>query len=115
MSTHTPGPWQLHKSDDTLVIGSDCREVAEACGDYTEEAERPVLQRLVEYLDHHGRRMEANARLIAAAPDLLSALKDARESIEALANMVSDATQFRQDVSDDLARINAAIAKAEGQ
>jgi len=101
MSTHTPGPWQLHKSDDTLVIGSDCREVAEACGDYTEEAEWP--------------RMEANARLIAAAPDLLSALKDARESIEALANMVSDATQFRQDVSDDLARINAAIAKAEGQ
>ena len=93
-SDHTPGPWQLHKSDDTLVIGTDGREVAEACGDYTEEAEWP--------------RMEANARLIAAAPELLAALKRAESHFGMLPSGMDEPGSV-------MAEIRAAIAKAEGR
>lgn len=94
--THTPGPWQLHKSDDTLVIGSDGREVAEACGDYTEEAEWP--------------RMEANSRLIAAAPELLASLREFVEAAER-----SGITLAHDALLNRYERAKAAIAKVEGR
>lgn len=66
MSKHTPGPWVVGPVDDTVVthLGADGvrYEVAQIDGDYNEPDLWPV--------------MEANARLIAAAPDLLAALKD---------------------------------------
>lgn len=64
---HTPGPWVVGPADDTVVthLGKDGvrYEVAAIDGDYNEPDEWPV--------------MEANARLIAAAPDLLSAAHSA--------------------------------------
>lgn len=72
MSKHTPGPWVVGPVDDTVVthLGADGvrREVAQIDGDYNEPDLWPV--------------MEANARLIAAAPDLLSALHLVCEMIE---------------------------------
>ncbi len=50
---------------------------------------------------------EADARLIAAAPDLLEALKDAASLIER--------NGFREWTGGSLAEIRAAIAKAEGR
>lgn len=61
MSKHTPGPWRTHLCDGTLVIDSDGVPVATTTGDYESEDEYAV--------------MEANARLIAVAPDMLAALK----------------------------------------
>lgn len=55
----------------------------------------------------HGTECEANARLIAAAPDLLEALREAEAVIDAL-----DMSGYSQ--RDTLATIRAAIAKAEG-
>lgn len=64
MSKHTHGPWVVGPVDDTVVthLGADGvrYEVAQIDGDYNEPDLWPV--------------MEANARLIAAAPELLSAL-----------------------------------------
>ena len=71
MSAHTPGPWKLHFWAENVAVSSDrpkprdCETVAtvfrgpEQHGNETEER----------------RTADANARLIAAAPDLLAALE----------------------------------------
>ena len=63
---HTPGPWVVGPADDTVVthLGADGLryEIAQIDGDYNQPETWPV--------------MEANARLIAAAPDLLHALEN---------------------------------------
>ena len=65
MSKHTPGPWIVGPVDDTLVshIAADGKryEIAAIDGDYNHPDTWPI--------------MEANARLIAAAPALLEALE----------------------------------------
>lgn len=87
MSMHTPGPWKVAKPQRTYrdgnlmygIVGPEC---------------------VIDYEDWGF--TEADARLIAAAPDLLEALKE-------LADYV------RTDLVDsDIARrVEAAIAKAE--
>ena len=88
---HTPGPWRLHPTDDTAVIAMDGTGVAGMTGYYNDPDIWPV--------------MEANARLIAAAPDMLAALRELVRKAD-----------FGEPVPDwlnawDEAR--AAIAKAE--
>lgn len=81
---HTPGPWKTN-GDPYVSTGdgkhsiafTDCRGISDA-------------------------EAKANARLIAAAPDLLEALKDCRRALE-----VSGHT-------GELAIVDAAIAKVEG-
>lgn len=51
---------------------------------------------------------ESNARLVAAAPDLLQALKEARE-------WVVPAAEFHNEALDTLQELDDAIAKAEGR
>lgn len=62
---HSPGPWIVGPVDDTVVSDASGLEVAAIDGDYNTPDTWLV--------------MEANARLIAAAPDMLAAL----EAIEA--------------------------------
>ena len=93
---HTPGPWVVGPIDDTVVthLGKDGirYEVAAVDGDYNDPDEWPI--------------MEANARLIAAAPDLLAALK------EVLFNSRhGNGLEALYSAHD---RADAAIAKAEG-
>ena len=56
LSGFAPGPWKVSPTDDTTVITHDRNMVAEIDGDYNEPDLWPI--------------MEANARLIAAAPDM---------------------------------------------
>ncbi len=70
--THTPGPWHTGTGKaEIIVYATDGYAVADA-------------------KVYHGRHAEgeaeANARLIAAAPDLLAALKLAKDRITELAN-----------------------------
>ena len=53
-------PWRLSMTDDTCVIDADGNIVAETDGDYNDPDLWPI--------------MEANARLIAAAPELAALL-----------------------------------------
>ena len=92
MAKHTPGPWVTSATDDTVVIDATGREVAAIDGDYNDPDTWP--------------QMEANARLIAAAPEMLRALKELY-SIAVSEGVVGDDTT--------LPMAAAAIAKAEGR
>lgn len=85
MSEHTPGPWRVEKFNDTkswsIYANGGTHSLASI-------------------------RDAANARLIAAAPELLQALRDARESLIA---------RGADPVISVLREINAAIAKTEGR
>ena len=92
MSDFTPGPWvvvgRLTKYVEARLVGGLIQEVA-ACG--------PTMAD-----EGYGQQQEANARLIAAAPDLLDALK--RCKFDSL-NMTLEDREF----------CRAAISKATGE
>ena|SRR5580765_6125700 len=93
---HTPGPWgayNLSKGNIAIETREGVR-VANASGDTCD--------------------VEANARLIAAAPELLAALKAAYSAL-ALIDDFGTATGENPDVQNAaLDQARAAIAKAEG-
>ena len=101
MSGHTPGPWAedaKHTGGARAVIGDGQQLVALVYGRAREE-------------------QSANARLIAAAPDLLAALDELLDSFEIATDNFSE-IEFRgvmfppYRVSEF---IRAVMAKAEGQ
>jgi hypothetical protein len=89
MSGHTPGPWETHEFTDRTSI--TIRQVDTGHG-----AEDNIC-----YVPEAWRN-EANARLIAASPELLEAAK-----------RVASNTYF--SVDDEFEQLDAAIAKAEGR
>ena len=92
MSTkHTPGPWHVGKGSKCVVYDAEGWAVADA-------------------VTCHNRHnaIDANARLIAAAPDLLDALR--RLCAVAVWDEDTDRAEFDAAISG----ADAAIAKAEG-
>ena len=107
MKAHTPGPWikaerlngpWWHISANHSVGGELCKQGRQAIATVHGESKRGAKA--------YAEMFEANARLIAAAPDLLMVLQDLQES----------AIYWSEyDVPLGIvARINAAIAKATG-
>jgi hypothetical protein len=111
--THTPGPWTWEgaMNSDTIHIGP--QQFFEFQGTKTpvpmQNGQQVATVRAMPPYPHcddeQNRQAIANARLIAAAPDLLAALRFARQFVV----KGYDAT------TPDLAKIDAAIAKAEGK
>ena len=98
MNKHTPGPWKA--------------EPAHRLGFVVYANVEPYV--VVESADDEGRygaiALEADARLIAAAPELLEALED----LVRLAEMsMREAGEYMVD--DELTNSRAAIAKARGE
>lgn len=96
MSKHTPGPWKAHFQEAYFVTGPDLGRVA-------------MMMNLKGAYGLGGRRSgdesAANARLIAAAPELLEALREAADY----------ARHPDYDWPVEFSRrVSAAIAKAEG-
>ena len=113
MSAHTPGPWDLDGSNAGCVwaegLDGAPRLVAEVRRQPRRAAQGP-LKRLTTDGDVDSlAEGKANARLIAAAPKLLTALKVLAEW-GPLADSI-DVAEFRIDVANAL----AAIAEAEGE
>lgn len=111
---HTPGPWKARgysSTDGSIWIDCDAFSksgktalggtLAAAYGTGTGSDDSAV--------------QKANAWLIAAAPELLAALREADDVLEDL-RVPSDAgpNRFEQVIPAALAKIRAAIAKAEG-
>lgn len=94
-SKHTPGPWKYD-------FQSVDREWAIVTNPYG----------LIVANVNADSRQTANARLIAAAPDLLEALEQIMPSIED--NDSITASQIRHVYADALNAARAAIAKAKG-
>jgi len=100
MNTHTPGPWRCNYGNgtnlthDVTIWGLGGRTViGELCSD---PAFGPVPS---------NSEMAANARLIAAAPELLEALEEIAEQLELEG----------PSCSDILAAARSTIAKVRGQ
>ena len=110
--THTPGPWRVKQTGftyfrDLTILGEDWH------GEETPIAAALVRNALHPYgrADKARAEIEANARLIAAAPELLSALEKALESIEGQAELLRHCGAA-YGIGATLAQARAAIAKA---
>lgn len=120
VSGHTAGPWAVEdpmgdEAGDSLWIiqetksGQVCdwRNIALVCSDDPEDAEdsRPITPN----------ERDANARLIAAAPELLVSVQELLEPLErASAAMVAKGWVADENVESAFDRARAAIAKATG-
>ena len=96
MSTHTPGPWVASPFGDCAyeIVNEVGTAIAEVDGAHEDSA-----------------RIEANANLIAAAPELLAALRSARSWVAQYAEL-----RGHEAASASMLRvIEAAIAKAGGR
>jgi len=94
---HTPGPWKVDAMGNVWSADTKVCEMSEhpviASGCYREKTD-----------DEH----RANARLIAAAPDLFDALKQARRCL-------AWACEQRPEFQAEYNAVDAAIAKATGE
>ena len=95
MGAHTPGPWVAVPGQSPIVIREARFIVCTIPGPWGNEW------------------CEANARLIAAAPDLLEACEAALTWV-AVATPREDAHPAAVNHANDLACLRAAIAKARG-
>ncbi len=101
MAKHTPAPWSVQQNattDQILTIQAD-----------------PISGtnkwRIATVSNTNGPIGQANARLIAAAPDMLAALLAAQERLE---QQQSDGTTF-EEVAATLGEIHAVIAQATAE
>ena len=95
VGAYTPGPWHEHSVELYIVCGANGQAVADTEADSIDQDER-----------------FANARLIAAAPDLLEALIDTLDFLERHSNRWDGVNGKHPQVVVTAAR--AAIAKATG-
>lgn len=101
MSKHTPGPWIINPRAVTSVQDANERGIA-ACGGFFSSLPDRAMGDC---------EQEANARLIAAAPQLLEALMMALDDSEVMA---PDGKPLCVG-PDTLTRMRAAIAAATGE
>jgi non-homologous end joining protein Ku len=97
MSEHTAGPWKFTYTDES----GECFIIAKNLGGMVGAA----LPWPTEIDARDFRRVIANARLIAAAPELLEALR------QMVVNAEADGKEYRDCYKNAV----AAIAKAEGR
>lgn len=91
--SHTPGPWH------SLALGTHVRA-----------ADHSGIAKLATR-NGNADEQAANARLIAAAPDMLEALREAWDQFEQMEKMFRDDLEFMGALS----AVRAAVAKAEAQ
>ena len=97
---HTPGPWSYHaKAHDGFDGPSVQSEYGLVCSMPTPEDSEGV----------------ANARLIAAAPEMLEALRQAEVALDVLAEDIEDTYPTRAENTANLAmQLRSIIAQATG-
>jgi hypothetical protein len=109
MSKHTPGPWHYQEKSDA----------------YTHIIRGPNNEYVAGFSQHSNGRSEADARLAAAAPELLEAARVALESLRAWNAIDIDSRNLDDDMkaavirsyeaSPEIQGLLKAIAKAEGR
>lgn len=90
VSTHTPGPWHVRNDGSVGSVQRGGMVVAQPCIEPKNQGDQA-----------------ANARLIAAAPELLDALEGMREAL-------AECEGWTQDQQSAYGKALAAISKARG-
>ena len=106
---HTPGPWRVN--DLSSNLGGEWPFGAEICRS-TDGNTGPAVTAIA-----HGLSLaeaDANSRLIAAAPELLSALEDAAFLLHKLGTNWKEAVSMKDSCLRSSNDALAAIAKAKG-
>jgi hypothetical protein len=104
---HTPGPWRtLAKNPRKIVTAETRHTIVASC--YTDASNGPGLRTKQSAGSPPREDAEANARLIAAAPELLAALEDC------IAVMTNELRGLSV-IQPELAAARAAIAKVIGK
>ena len=98
MVKHTPAPWFVTETDDNKVVICD----------------NTYLNRHLAYLTTGtpSKECEANAKIIAAAPELLEALKEVERALDVGVYDIDDFMAWLKDYG--LSMIQRVISKAEG-
>lgn len=106
---YTPGPWKAVKNS----IYWEIRKVAQKKGDYDDQiGDACATGCRVDSDEYHGEEEEANARLMASAPELLRALVVITMDIErAWGNSIPVEMAIK---NKNFRNARAAIAKARG-
>lgn len=101
-SNHTPGPWKIQEYDDAVIIENGFS------GPVRELARVFTINPVTSNEDH------ANARLIAAAPDLLESCRSAQFTLYAAILDLKGArfNYIAGKLQEELRRMEAAVAKA---
>ena len=101
MSKHTPGPWEVLEDKSMISVVTECAEICDIVHDV-----RPVSENL------------ANARLIAAAPEMLEALESVLRVVD-LGNASGDSAEafaeWSQEHETMAQAVYAAVKKARGE
>ena len=102
---HTPGPWYVDPDNPTMILDAPlatAKEIVAQCG----VSAKLGIARHISIASS-----QANARLIATAPELLEALKEARRWMSGIPAENGATCETKAQMSD---MVDAAIAKAEG-
>ena len=95
---HTPGPWFQHHSDVSIRVCDGAHDSQDGCKTIAE----------AEIIGYDREVSQANARLIAAAPEVLYALENLLALVEGECPSI-----LRDDHHHDM--VTAAIRKAKGE
>ena len=95
--SHTPGPWWVDGPDEGIEVHDTFGRTASVWGDQDDNSEA-----------------WANARLIAAAPDMLDALRTADDALD-YAQAQVDSESDRERLRHWRTRVQNVIALAEGR
>ena len=106
--TATPGPWMMVK-----YPGDKCYTVRTSEAYRAESGEGPIGHIPIAEICADGQPDEANARLIAAAPELLAALENVYVLLDTFA--LVDPYNCKGTAQNAKIAIASAIAKAEGR
>lgn len=109
-STHTPGPWRTEIGDRALYHIHERRLILAR-----REGDPDGVITIAKMSQGFTDNSEADARLIAAAPDLLAALKTAAQAINPPDIGGIALVTWNDRLKAATVAINAAIAKAEGR
>lgn len=101
---HTPGPWR---------VVTDSRGFPQHVVAETYETTCSFLTSVKRYCGYEA--IDANARLIAAAPELLDELKAVEAHLHAFVEAIEYGGGSASKSADRLASVRAAIAKATGE
>ena len=97
---HTPGPWRVSHRNPLLILPLALRKAIIRC-----DLPKAVTAELAR------QEAEANATLIAAAPELLAELRKARDRLASAMRIGGSSPEY---IAEAVASHDAAIAKATG-